>query len=71
MPPTKKSYYFTGGLAQLVSNPSPLTYSYLKNWFTGSKWVGEAMSLLHLPFEKISLPILGMVDDELVVNLIH
>lgn len=71
MPPDKKNHYFTGGFAEITPNPSPLTYSYLKDWFTGSKWIGGAMDILHLPCEKINLPILEMAGDELVINLIN
>lgn len=61
--------YYSGGLAEIVSRPSELTYSYLKKWFTGKKSIGKAMKLLDLPFENIDLPILEIINGELMVNL--
>lgn len=61
--------YYSGGLAEIVSQPSELTYSYLKKWFTGKKSIGKAMKLLDLPFEDIDLPILEIINGELMVNL--
>lgn len=61
--------YYSGGLAEIVSQPSELTYSYLKTWFTGKESVGKAMELLDLPFENIDLPLLEIVNGELMVNL--
>lgn len=61
--------YYSGGLAEFVDSPTPLTYSFLKNWFSGKGSVGAAMKLLGLPFEKNSYPILELIDGELLVNL--
>lgn len=63
------SIYYNGGLAELVSNPTPLTYSFFKNWFTGKGSLGIAMLKLGLPYEKVDIPVLELVDNELVVNL--
>lgn len=65
----KHSYYYAGGLAEFTSNPTPLTYSFFIYWFTGRESLGKAMALLQLPYQNITLPILEMVDLELVVNL--
>lgn len=63
--------YYTGGLAELISSPSPITYSYISTWFTGVGSIGRAMEILKLPYEHTTLPILEMVNGELVVNLDH
>jgi phosphohistidine swiveling domain-containing protein len=65
----QKEQYFSGGLAEIVSSPSPLTYSFFKSWFTGNGSVGKAMELLDLPYTKTELPLLELIDQELVVNL--
>ncbi len=61
--------YYSGGFAELVNNPTPLTYSFLKSWFTGKGSVGKAMKLLGLPFEENQTPILEFINGELLVNL--
>lgn len=61
--------YFSGGLAELIPSPSRLTYSFLAGWFTGKGSVGHAMKLLRMPYQKINLPILELIDGELLVNL--
>ena len=64
-----KGSYYSGGFAEIVSNPSEVTYSYFKSWFNGKSSLGKAMKILGLPFQEINLPILELIDDELVVNL--
>jgi phosphohistidine swiveling domain-containing protein len=66
---SKAHNYYSGGLAEIVSNPTLLTYSFFKDWFTGEKSIGKAMQLLNIPYEKITLPILELVDKELLINL--
>src|SRR5258708_3003135 len=61
--------YYSGGLAEIIPSPSGLTYSFLKNWFTGKGSVGKAMQLLDMPCQKIDLPIVELKDRELLVNL--
>lgn len=61
--------YYSGGLAEIVSQPSELTYSFLRKWFTGRESIGKAMNILGLPFENVDLSILVIVNNELVVNL--
>src|ERR1035437_5325167 len=61
--------HYAGGLAEFVPSPSLLTYSFLKNWFTGNGSLGKAMELLNLPYEKIDIPILDLENGELFVNL--
>lgn len=65
----KKGNYYAGGFAEMVSNPTALTYTYLKKWFSGRKSLGGAMEILGLPYQKIEDPILELVDEELLVNL--
>jgi len=64
-----KGNYYSGGFAEIVSNPSDITYLYLKEWFNGKSSLGKAMRILSLPYQKIDLPILELIDGELVVNL--
>lgn len=61
--------YFSGGLAELVSFPSLLTYSFLADWFTGKGSLGKAMKLLQIPYQEVNLHVLDLKDNELVVNL--
>lgn len=67
----KKINLYSGGLAEFVSDPSALTFSFFQDWFTGTKSVGKAMDLLGLPHEKVSLPLLTRVNHEVFVNLSH
>lgn len=64
-----KNNYFSGGLAELVSSPTQITYSFLKIWFTSENSVGKAMKLLNLPYKKTSIPILKIYDGNLVIDL--
>ncbi len=61
--------YFSGGLAEIVSEPSSLTYSFLKDWFNGTSSFGIAMHLLSLPYKKTGSPILEIKNGQLLVNL--
>lgn len=64
-----KGNYYNGGFAEIVSNPSNITYLYLKEWFNGKSSLGKAMKILGLPYQEIDLPILELIEGELVVNL--
>jgi phosphohistidine swiveling domain-containing protein len=61
--------YYSGGLAELVPAPSELTYFYLRKWFSGTGSVGIAMQLLAMPYRKVDLPIVELINKELLVNL--
>lgn len=61
--------YFSGGLAEIVSEPSKITFSYLQNWFNGASSFGIAMRLLGLPSLKTEDSILEIVDGQLLINL--
>jgi phosphohistidine swiveling domain-containing protein len=61
--------YYLGGLAELVVSPSKLTFSFLKDWFTGKGSLGKAMRLLNLPYEKTAESVLVLKDNELLVDL--
>jgi len=61
--------YYSGGLAELVSSPSRLTYSFFADWFTGKGSLGKAMKILQMPYQEVGLSILDLKDNELVVNL--
>lgn len=62
---------FSGGLAEFVSYPSDLTFSFFQDWFTGVKSVGKAMDILGLPYEGVSLPLLTKMHNDVYVNLSH
>ncbi len=66
---TVKGNYYSGGFAEIVSNPSDITYSYLKEWFNGESSLGKAMKILGLPYQEINVPILELIEGELLVNL--
>ncbi len=61
--------YYYGGLAEIVNTPSQLTYSYIKEWFTGANSLGIAASMLNLPYSKTNNPVLELSNGELAVNL--
>lgn len=65
----KDKYYYSGGLAETVYEPSELTYSFFSRWFAGNSSLGKAMELLGLPYEKIMEPILVMEGDDMWVDL--
>ncbi len=65
------SYYYNGGLAEIVARPSPLTFSFVRHWFTGSTSLGLAMELLGLPYVKRNEPVVALVNGQLMVNLIE
>jgi len=62
------AHYYTGGLAELVSNPSPLTFSFFRYWLCSSRSVGRAMRLLGLPYISTNDSFLEMVQGTLVVH---
>lgn len=61
--------FYTGALAETVSNPSILTYSFLKHWFSGKHSLGRGMQLLSLPYSPLDLPDVILVDGTLLVDL--
>lgn len=61
--------YYSGGLAEFVPSPTVLTYSFLKNWFTGKGSIGCAMKILGLLNADTELPVLELIDGDLVINL--
>ena len=65
-----KKFLYSGGLAEFVSKPTNLTFSFLRHWFTGKQSVGKAMALLKLPYLPLSTPLLVLIDGELYVNLL-
>lgn len=48
----------SGGLAEIVDNPSYLTLSLFNYWLTGKNSLGKAYKLLNLPIQEIELPLL-------------
>ena len=64
-----KNYLYSGGLAEFVSQPTKLTFSFFRHWFTGKKSVGKAMTLLKLPYLPLSTPLLVLINEEIYVNL--
>lgn len=64
-----KNYLYSGGLAEFLSQPTKLTFSFFRHWFTGKKSVGKAMNLLKLPYLPLSSPLLVLINEEIYVNL--
>ena len=52
----KDGNYYSGGFAEIVSNPSDRTYAYLAEWFKGNSSLGRAMKILGLPYQSLNLP---------------
>jgi len=63
-----RNYYF-GGLAEFVSHPTPLTFSFFEHWFRGDTSLGRALSLLGLPYTPSSLSVLDIQQNTSVVDL--
>lgn len=61
--------YYSGGLAELIPHPTPLTYSFFSYWFTGLRSLGLGMRLLGLPYSPVDLPVLSLLDGEMFVDL--
>jgi len=61
--------YQTGGLAEIVRNPSKITKSYLDIWFTGNSSLGKALELLKWPITKDDAPLLVVHNGFLHVDL--
>ncbi len=61
--------YYSGGLAELVSHPTPSTFLFLEKWFSGKGSIGRAMRILRLPSRRTSECIFDLKDGELYVNL--
>lgn len=60
---------YAGGLAETVSQPTLLTYSFLKHWFTTSTALGKALEILHIPHIKSSESLVILNQDRLYVDL--
>ncbi len=66
---TQGPHYYTGGIAQIVDHPTPLTYSFLSHWFSGAQSYGRAMKLLKLPYTTSTGSAVVMHRGELVCDL--
>lgn len=42
--------YFSGGFAEIVTNPSSITLSYLNKWFNTKSSLGRACDILNIPY---------------------
>lgn len=65
----KAPYLFKGGLAEVVTNPSRITFSFLTHWFSGTGSLGMAWNLLHVPHESLPISVLVKKGKELYVDL--
>lgn len=65
----KNTHYSSLGLAEIVSSPTILTYSFLEHYFSGKNSLGRAMQLVGIPFRKIEQSVLTRTDDNLLVDL--
>lgn len=66
---TAKQLLFSGGVAEIVDHPTPLTVSFLQTWFSGLGAFGTAMRSLGLPCQSSANSILICVDGELLVDV--
>ncbi len=66
---TAKQLLYSGGIAEIVDHPTPVTLSFLQTWFSGYGSFGTAMQLLGLPFHSSTDSILICVDGELLVDV--
>lgn len=63
-------FLFSGGMAEIVPDPTPLTYSFFRHWFTGTRSIGSAMTLLGLPYTAVETSPLVLSGGRLAVDLI-
>ncbi len=61
--------YQSGGLAEIVRNPSKITKAYLDSWFTGNSSLGKALELLKWPVTKDTAALLAIYKGFLHVDL--
>src|SRR3989338_2422907 len=70
MPKLPKVRLRSGGLSEIVPEPSPITYSFLSRWLTGSESVGRAMRLLKLPYQPFSETLVVRHNGKLYMDII-
>ncbi len=68
-PASPTDQFYSGGLAETVSKPTRLTYSFLAHWFCGKRSLGIAMRKLGLPCEETAEPLVVMHEGDLLVDL--
>lgn len=61
--------YQKSGLAEIVTQPSEITFKYLKIWFRSNGSFGKGLDLLKVPYKKNDSSLLKIVDGELVTDL--
>lgn len=61
--------YQKSGLAEIVAEPSAVTFDYLQKWFRANSSFGKGLDLLKIPHKKIDSSLLKIVDGELVTDL--
>lgn len=66
---SNKTKFYSGGIAELVHKPTPLTTSFFRHWFGGNSSFGRAMKLLKLPYQPIPESLLVVMNGELYVDL--
>ncbi len=62
-------YLYKGGLAEVVVNPSDLTYSFIRHWFSGVGALADAWKLLHIPYRSLPQSVLVRKQGELFLDL--
>jgi phosphohistidine swiveling domain-containing protein len=63
------SNLYSGGLAEIVSQPTPLTYSFFAHWFSGDVSLGRGMGLLQLPYSPQTISVLTLSEQDMYVDL--
>jgi phosphohistidine swiveling domain-containing protein len=64
-----KANLYSGGLAETVSRPTPVTFSFLYHWFSGNGSLGRAMALLDLPASWSNRSTVVLDGTDLFVDL--
>ncbi len=70
IPHTPMSTLFAGGIGDIVEKPTPLTFSFLSHWFSGTQSFGTAMKLIDIPYIARERSLLTLLDGELYSNLL-
>jgi phosphohistidine swiveling domain-containing protein len=60
---------YAGGLAETVPQPTLITYSFLRHWFTTNSSLGIALDFLNIPHTKSGEPIITLDQGRTYIDL--